>query len=196
MEPKKLPWKKYVKFTTVIDDGYFYPTRIEKSLIPECGFGRFNQVEIDANKAICRKKIISVTSDELFTDDKAIVYSNEIEVNRLIGRLMYECHESFDNVVDGISSFSGTLDGKTMYLWTQSGFFNHSTDNYNIQTAKDDEYYYIQSIKYIKPNQELCLNYYDEFEFPKWYINACKKWKQKHSIPNFMKLAPIVKSKL
>eukprot|EP01084_Bolivina_argentea_P261816 442600_1 len=183
--PKQLPWKSSVKFTTVTDTGYFYPTIIQQSLMENVGRARFNQTPIEANSAICRKKIINVSSNELFTPDKAIVFCNEKYLNQLIGRFMYECNESFENIIDGITNFAGTLDGQSIYLWTQSGYYNHSTTNHNIQTTCDNTYYYIKSTKYIANNSELCLNYYNEMEFPSWYLNFCAKYKV-NGIPSFL----------
>lgn len=178
---KLLPWE-----TTLVEPPascFQFKTMIKPSTIPNAGIGRFALENIPKGSIIIKRKLITIDDitanpNLLFDKTKAIMLQSELDMYKLVIFYYDQCitKPSFSNIKRGLQNFTGSYDGKTVFLMTQATFVNHNTKHFNQTDFVKDGYIYAQALRDIKKNEELFIDY-KTYRFPHFYYKFFDQWK-------------------
>ena len=143
-----LPWhkKKFLKNQE---------TLVKKSLIENCGLGRFINIDKKKNDILFEQSIIDVYSLEIFKENKVIIIKSIKELIYLIKKFK-ECEDN--NILEQLGNFLHSPDQNNLYLLSSSCYVNHSF-NSNIDTIIKDNKWILKVTKDLKKGEELYADY-------------------------------------
>ena len=160
MTQRQLPWKQ--RQTDPRKSCFIIPTELKESSIKNAGNGTFSKLFVTKGTVMVKSKIVSVYDTDIWHWRKCIRIRNIEEILYLIKRYQEEFTDlSMDEIIDGMSHFVSSPDGKYLYLLCSSAHVNHSVTETRCIVQIEGDYLIGTAVKNIDAGNELYSNYYE-----------------------------------